>query len=118
MTESPTPSKFAKWKRPLVGGLLSAGIAGISLFILMLLFGSPSAAGLLAWPLAVRMLFFRPRNEFTEIVIALLIWFLIGFMIAHFIKSNKQAILFWFLPLTLSFLPLLFGWYYVNFLFN
>ena len=35
MIEPPTPSKFARWKRPTLSGILSASISGIFIIILL-----------------------------------------------------------------------------------
>jgi len=59
MTESPTPSKIAKWRQPLIGGAVSgliAGIAGIASY----------------YELAPTFAFALPLHAFTMIAYPLL----------------------------------------------
>jgi hypothetical protein len=107
MTESSTPSKFAKWKRPLIGGLLSGGMA--------LLISSGVTEGLfdnlpeffwgiyelafnpyvIATPaLLIGLDFFADQIFFSGVFIA---WFIIGAIIAHFFRRNWLAIICWFI---------------------
>jgi len=80
MTESSTSTKLAKWGRVLIGGLLSAGIAGY-------------AINFISGSLDIKII---------------LLWFLLGAIIAIFIRKNIPAILVWLLvSVIISLLPAL-----------
>ena len=88
MTESPVSSKPINWIRPLVGGLLSAGVAtfiwsGGSLFAYG--FEEP-----LEWYASITGIFGGINGVFLS-------WFLIGGAIAFFFRSNLAALGIWFL---------------------
>jgi hypothetical protein len=53
-----------------------------------------------------------------SLLMAIFVWFLIGFGITYFIKNNKKAIGFWLLPFSLSFLVAALIWLYFNFAAN
>ena len=113
MTESPTSSKLVKLKRALIGGLLSGGLAGISLFVLWFMhFTDPFL--LFAWPyLYSGLLGFNSENPST-IIIAILIWFFLGAGLAYFVSSNKKVMRLWFLPFGLAFLLDFLLWFAIN----
>jgi hypothetical protein len=95
MTESPTPSKFAKWKRPLIGGTLSTLIAWIFLTTEL---GSDFGFFIFyALPFFILELLISMDREYeTQIIlISLLFWFPVGFLTALFIKDNRKAIFGW-----------------------
>jgi len=117
MTESPALNKFVKWKRPLIGGFLSAGVATVSLLVLSLTkFDISISLLFLIWPMVFEYIFgIESKAWFKSLQIAILVWFLIGFGITYFIKSNKKAIGFWLLPFALSFLVAALIWFYFNF---
>ena len=114
MTELPTSSKFAKWKRPLISGVLSTVVAGFTIFIgfwvapnqitafMALAFSSPAyfvetaTSAFTPYPLT--------REAFWVFSISLLFWFAAGATITHFIKRNKTAIALWFLLYIMMFL--------------
>ena len=91
MTESPTPGKFAKWKRPLIGGLLSALLAGVILI--------SQSSGILFVGSAVPVWMFIPPTTdnvpMPVVPFAMLLWFLMGAVIAHIERNNMRAFLSW-----------------------
>lgn len=111
MTESPTPSKFAKWKRPLIGGLLSAGVVGISTGLITLLDyfmdgGDDRSILTLIFSFFPKLLmvFINAGDPPFDPPLILMIsfWFLVGATITFFIKSNKGAIRLWIVFLALT----------------
>lgn len=107
MTESPTPSKFAKWKRTFIGGMLSALVAGVvwiitiygedSPFVLL----SPSFAGM---PAMILNAFSEKRIMLDDFPVWFLVvgfWFIVGAIIAYSTKTNKKAVWLWLLVLLL-----------------
>jgi len=105
MIEETVSSKPAKWKRPVIGGLLSA----IPAFILFLMLMSPGLAGSAAMILYIG--FAGPITLFWSTVsdVSLLfffnviIWFVIGAVIAGLIKKNLIAVLCWLAVVVLFF---------------
>lgn len=103
MTESPTPNKLAKWKRPLIGGLLSAGIVGIyAKYIDMFLDGfSILSIFSLEFFCPPNCYFFSIGNPWWVEILGygaiLLIWFLAGATITYFTRKNWLAIGLWLL---------------------
>ncbi|MBI3163254.1 MAG: hypothetical protein HYZ24_01110 [Chloroflexi bacterium] len=103
MTESPAPSKSAKWKRPLIGGLLSAlvsfaGVATIGSDSFFLLFDTPFIG--IPW-IILDGIFQLDDMLIPGLFLTLGIWFVIGAAIAHTVKTNKKAIMLWLLILVL-----------------
>ena len=99
MIKSPPLTASEKWKRPILGGLLSDLLVGFTILInhaftqqklqtLEFLFATP---GYLIAP--------KLMNEIWlwAIPFVLLIWFLVGTLIAHLVKTNILAISFWLL---------------------
>jgi len=105
MTESPTPNKFAKWKRPLIGGFLSTlitliGIAiGLSNDSLFFLIGQR----FMGLPIFILVnLLHLDEIIIPGIILTLAIWFLIGALITHFVRKNLPAVAYWLLSLVVS----------------
>lgn len=109
MIGPPTQSKFARWKRPILSGFLSASTAGI--FIIGLLAmnqgyyisNNYKILNLITYIVGVG--FATPAVlvlgiNFQSIVLAsaitLLFWFLVGVLIGKHTKTNFLAIVFWF----------------------
>jgi len=98
MKETSIPGKFAQWKRPLAGGLISAGV--MLFFAIPFLFSIPSIQkiffslyqGFMVSSMFTRFLPFLFHFDFW---ISLLFWFAAGWMIVHLIKDNKIALLHW-----------------------
>lgn len=93
MTESPTPSKFTKWKRPLIGGGLSAGIVVILQF-----FGLPGLFGpLVIIHASILGGYYLNYVGDYGLIISILLWFLIGYIIANFFRKTIGPIIAWLL---------------------
>ena len=91
MIESPTPNKFAQWRRPLLGGLLSAIIAGIFLFIAEIFSGKVTEFLTLGFSLPT---LFTSNTGFA-FFLSILFWFMAGATIAHLSRKNVMAIVYW-----------------------
>jgi len=91
MIESPTPNKFTQWRRPLLGGLLSAIIAGIFLFIAEIFSGKVTEFLTLGFSLPT---LFTSNTGFA-IFLSILFWFTAGATIAHLSGKNGMAIVYW-----------------------
>lgn len=92
MNESPTANKLAKWKRPLMSGLLSGLIAGV--LVILNFF----AMGFLL-PVAI-VHFFLPdfgQSIFNVSLIVVIFWFAVGIVITTLSKNNRTAIVWWLL---------------------
>jgi len=109
MTPSLTPGKSAQWTRALSGGLLSALVVGIALFLVtfvnaelfkyLRILEFPGVilallAGLFGHPF-VNLQVAAPSVSFLILALALLYWFLFGFGLTYLIKNNKTAIAWW-----------------------
>jgi uncharacterized membrane protein len=103
MIKSPELTVFAKWKRPIIGGLFSDLLVGFTILLnrvflhqklltLEFLFATP---GYLIAPKLMGGIWL------WGIPFVLLIWFLIGALIARLIKTNIMAIGCWLLVLAL-----------------
>jgi hypothetical protein len=103
MTNSNAPNKFAKLKRTLTGGSLSAGFAGMNLLVLWLAHDSDSFI-LFGWPYFYAGLLGFTSGAPASLLVSLVIWFFLGAGSAFFVKSNKKAILLWLLPFSPAFL--------------
>lgn len=99
MTESPTPSKFAQWKRPLIGGVLSALIAGIFLIVAEVFSGKVTE--LLALGFSLPTLF--TSNIGFAVFLSILFWFIAGATIAHQVRKNVLAMVSWLVLYMISF---------------
>jgi hypothetical protein len=106
MTESPTPSTFAKWKRALIGGLLSAGVVGLATGLAPLLDyfmgGGDDISSILTKIFSVfPLLLMGIGGDVPPLILTISFWFLVGATITFFIKSNKGAIRLWIVFLVL-----------------
>ncbi len=127
MIESPTPSKFEEWKRPLIGGLLAALIIGGGSNVvirwdpqaypnLIPLIFLPITIGFI-WPAYIIGLVceFCKADVFVTIFMPIF-WFLAGATMVHYVKDNKKVFLYWFLlfitGLVVSFVTGIFGYYF------
>jgi hypothetical protein len=104
MSETYLPSQFAKWKRSLIGGFLSALIAEVVVGTLFAMSQGYIASNLLIYLISVG--FATPMIavlgvSFESIALAMIIififWFLAGALIGRFTKTNLSAIVYWFL---------------------
>lgn len=103
MTNSHAPSKFTILKRTLMGGLLSAGFAGMNLLVLWLAHDTDSFMPF-AWPYFYAGLLGFTSGTPASSLAAIVIWFFLGAGLAYFVRSNKKAVQLWFLPFSLAFL--------------
>ncbi len=108
MTESPTSSKLAKWKRPLIGGLISALLAVSSIFYAYLtdadypvsyLSGGFSAPAYIFTEAAFYDFQIPARFSLSSLTLTFLLWFVMGASISYLIKKNWKAVGCWFLLL-------------------
>ncbi len=104
MIESSTPSKFAKWKRPLIGGLLSALPAILFGLIVTVEPEVPSnfadfifltLMGIFTSFLLIFRTLFAETHETLAILLTILFWFLSGGLIARLIKNNIVGVVGW-----------------------
>ena len=113
MTDAPTPRTWTVWKRPLVGGVFSAAIAGLGIAALYLI--PNTVSGFFA------ILFIAPAfivesfiviatqspsfllNESLDIFSSTLFWLVVGGLIAQYFRRNKVAVGCWFLLYLLMF---------------
>lgn len=113
MTESTSSNQLTKWKRVLIGALLSAGFAGISLLILWLAhFTDPFL--LFAWPYFYAGLLGFNSKDPSATWVTILIWFFLGAGLAYFVGDNKKAVKLWSLPFGLAFTLSLVIWFLIN----
>ncbi len=109
MFEPPTPGKFARWKRPILSGILSASIAGVFFFGLLAMnqgyyiSGNYKILNLITYIAgvgfaapAVLVLGINFQSIALASTIILLFWFLVGVLIGKHTKTNLLAIVFWF----------------------
>ena len=104
MTESPSPNKFAKWKRPLIGGFLSAVIAG-GIIAVQISFDGVDFLRIPALsvitPILLFALFTNTNNLINSALVSILLvtalWLIIGFTITYFVRNNLLAIGSWIL---------------------
>jgi len=109
MIEPPMPNKFARWKRPISSGILSASIAGIFIIGLLVMnqgyYISDNYKILNLITYIVSVGFATPAVlvlgiNFQSIGLAssitLLFWFLVGVLIGKHTKTNLLAIMFCF----------------------
>ncbi len=95
MTTSPNQYQIAIWKRSLIGGLLSAGIAGTMVVLMYLLNFFPiPLVGFMTVGIVISNIFFEDSNLWISIV-SVVFWFLAGSVIAHYFNKNRLAIKFW-----------------------
>jgi hypothetical protein len=113
MTESPALNKLAVLKRAMTGGLLSALVTGIPIFISYFLrLQSPDLLSVFLNSFALPgMVMYLPFDSPSEpsginlfhILSSLLYWFIFGAALSFFIKNNTRVISWWlFLVLTSS----------------
>lgn len=101
MTESPSPNKSAQWKRVLMGGLISALLAGIGYDLFIAGVNNDFIIILTVGFLVTYYIFMFP-SAIIGIGIAIVYWFLIGATVTYFVKSNLFAIVFWFVTYIIS----------------
>jgi len=111
MTESPAPNKFTQWKRPLIGGLLSALIAGIALVVLYK-FDFFLFVGFITIGMIIPNIFLGGSNLWIS-VLSIVFWFFAGSVITHYFKNNK-VIGVWIILYIVSFIfrVLYFPWFF------
>ncbi|SRR6266498_845879 len=106
MTEAGTPSRIKQWMRPLIGGILSAIVAGFIIYFSIGVAPNPITL-FLAAAFSVPTYFVQTvATIFTSdphagetlpvFSISLLFWFLAGTTIAYLVKTNKAAVMWWF----------------------
>ena len=103
MTQVSILNQFAKWKRPLIGGLLSACLAEIFLLSLFAIVQGKLSAN--AAMIEIGTGFLSPIVIFEDIlkiksillvrILILLFWFFVGAVVSQFIKTNLYAITCW-----------------------
>ena len=102
MTESPTPSKFAKWKRPLILGILSAIPATLLMsgletyqfpWLGFVLIGFMVPALIFDGSLLTPIYLTNPK----VFLLVILFWFLIGAILGYSTRKNWLAIGCWLL---------------------
>jgi hypothetical protein len=123
MTESLTPSNFAKWKRPVIGGVISASIAAFFMLLYFLAYRIDWFYDFLFSTLDMDMLgagFYAPGLPFWLVrfddlqgsistVFSIFVWFLAGFTITYLVRKNIIAIGLWIL----LYISCLFGMLYI-----
>ena len=112
MANSLTSEKQWVRERPLIGGVLSAGIAGLTILIFYLMPNAISGFfGVMflvpyyiveSFVAMITSASFR-LNEWLGIFISILFWLIAGAIIARYFKENKVAIGCWLLLYLLSF---------------
>ena len=105
MTESVRLDKMKKWKRPLISGVLSAAIAGFTIYFAIGVAPNPitlflaAAFSIPAYFVQTVTSIFTPDPRAGETLpvfsISLLFWFIAGIVIVYFGKTNKAAITLW-----------------------
>ena len=116
MTESSIPSEFTQWKRPLIGGLLSAGIAGMFVVLMYVLNFFPiPLVGFMTVGIIVSNLFFGDEN-LPIITVSIIFWFFAGSVIAYYNKLNNTAIKAWGILFVVSFVLFLLFYIYLNYI--
>jgi len=112
MADVSTSRKLLAWKRPLVGGVLSSAVAGLTVSIFYLMPNPVSGffgiMFLIPYYIVESFIaaFTSPSFRLHEglgIFISILFWLIAGAMIARYFKKNKVAIGFWLLLYLLSF---------------
>ncbi len=133
MTVSPASNKSVKWTRTLIraliGGLLSAFVAGIALFLVN--FVNPESfmylrilelPGSLLYTLSgysqVRYSLDDKTYLLPTLLLALVYWFFFGFGLTYFIKNNKMAIGCWLVLVIIPGVVLLAFFYSLKGIFN
>ncbi len=105
MKESVVPGKMKQWMRPLIGGVLSAVVAGFIIYFAVGVAPNPITLFLAAafsipsyFVQTVTSIFThdpRAGEALPVFSISLLFWFLAGITIFYLIKTNKGAITVW-----------------------
>lgn len=95
-----TNNKLSKWKRPLIGGALSALLFGFAMYAARI-----GGYGVVFFSLGFIMpgSFLGITHIGLQIIIDLLFWFIVGNAIAHRFKKNIVAIGFWLYVYFLAF---------------
>lgn len=106
MTDSLVPSKFFQQKRLLVGGLISALIAGISFSLLF--YSDQSSGSLLFFALGftLPLLFFDVSSHVVGVIVVVF-WFIVGVTVTCFTRANIKAIGLWLVVYIISFVATL-----------
>jgi hypothetical protein len=108
MTKSFT-NKFTQWKRPLIGGFLSALVAGIFLMTFGFLPIWENLRilihfGFLAPVLLLAFIFIIPVDApLWSVLIPAIFWFMVGAIITYYKQENRKAIIYWFVFYIFSF---------------
>lgn len=106
MDNSHMSNKVTNWKRALIGGLISALVAGVCFGVLLLnsrLF-SGSVIFFMLLGFAFPGLLFRYSGNVVVFLTVVAFWFLAGVSIGWFVKRKTIAIGAWFLLYILSFM--------------
>jgi len=114
MNESPNQKDLTRWKRSLIGGLLSAGIAGIIVALMYLFNFFPiPLIGFMTMGIIVSNFFFGDENLWI-IIVSIIFWFFAGSIITYYIKVNSVAIKIWGVLFVGSFMLFLVFYVYLN----
>jgi len=102
------------WKRSLVGGLLSMGIAG-TIVVLMYLFNffPIPLVGFMTVGIIISNFFFGDEN-LPIIIVSFIFWFFAGSAITYFNKLNSIVIKVWGMLFVASFVLFLLFYVYLN----
>ncbi|HLO16791.1 MAG TPA: hypothetical protein VK206_18300 [Anaerolineales bacterium] len=105
MTESVVPSKMKQWMRTLIGGVLSAAVAGFTILFALRVAPNPitlflaAAFSLPTYFVQIVSSIFTHDPHAGETLpvfsISLLFWLMAGSTISYLVKTNKAAIKVW-----------------------
>ena len=114
MTEALAQNRFAQWKRLLIGGILSAGIAGTIVVLMYVLNFFPiPLVGFMTTGIIVSNFFFGDEN-LPIIIVSIIFWFFAGSVIAYYNKLNNAAIKAWGVLFVMSFVLFLLFYVYLT----
>jgi len=107
MTESPASNRFAYWKRVLIGGLISALIAGLCVGLLLYSGGRPirNVSVILFFMMlgfGLPAFIIASSGNVISIMAVIVFWFLLGTAITYFARKNMVAIGLWFVVYVIS----------------
>ena len=116
MTSSSNQNGLSIWKRSLIGGLLSTGIAG-TIVVLMYLFNffPIPLVGFMTVGIIISNFFFGDEN-LPIIIVSFIFWFFAGSAITHFNKLNSAVIKIWGMLFVASFVLFLLFYVYLNYI--
>lgn len=100
MTESVVLKNSARWKRSLIGGLISGLLSGI----LISLFQSGVPIDMLVFGFGLPLFFFDPLSDIVNILVVTIFWFMVGATITYFVSKNLIAIVIWLTVYVISFI--------------